>query len=57
MQGPGEALVDEVEVFKTAGSNLISNNGFESGAAGWSFFGNHSFVWHSSGYHSMDPNS
>ncbi|HTH46518.1 MAG TPA: lamin tail domain-containing protein [Candidatus Limnocylindria bacterium] len=41
-QGMGEAMVDEVEVFKTAGANLVANNGFESGATGWSFFGNHS---------------
>ncbi len=43
-EGGGQAMVDEVEVFKTGGANLVSNNGFESGAAGWSFFGNHSFT-------------
>ena len=41
MQGPGECAVDDVEVFKTAGANLISNPGFESGQTGWQFFGNH----------------
>ena len=42
IQNVGEALVDEVEVFKAGGANLIANNGFETGATGWSFFGNES---------------
>jgi hypothetical protein len=37
----GECLVDNVEVFQGAGTNLVSNPGFESGTTGWSFFGNH----------------
>ncbi len=37
----GECLVDDIEVVEGAGANLVSNPGFESGAAGWSFFGNH----------------
>lgn len=42
MQGAGEALVDDVEVFRAGGGNLLANPGFETGVAGWSFFGNHS---------------
>lgn len=42
MQGEGECLVDDVEVFKVGSTNLVRNNGFESGATSWSFFGNHS---------------
>ena len=46
MQGEGEALVDEVEVFKSGGGNLVTNGGFEAGpsgsATGWVFNGNHS---------------
>ncbi len=42
MQGAGECLIDDLEVFKPGGANLISNAGFESGATGWSLFGNHS---------------
>ncbi len=42
MQGEGEALVDEVEVFKSGGLNLISNGGFENDSAGWAFNGNQS---------------
>lgn len=42
MQGAGEALVDDVEIFRAGGANLLANPGFESGSAGWSFFGNHS---------------
>lgn len=44
MQGMGEAMVDDVEVFKSGGANLIANGGFESGTTGWSFFGNHSLT-------------
>lgn len=39
--GPGEALVDEVEVLPDGGPNALSNGGFESGASGWFFQGNH----------------
>ena len=46
MLGAGECLIDDVEVFKPGSTNLVSNNGFETGtlpgATGWSFFGNHS---------------
>lgn len=37
----GECLVDDIEILD-AGANRLSNGGFESGATGWSFFGNHS---------------
>lgn len=37
----GECLVDDVEVVKGGGVNLVNNPGFESGSTGWSFFGNH----------------
>ncbi len=38
--GPGEALVDGVEVAPEGGSNTLSNGGFESGTTGWFFQGN-----------------
>lgn len=38
----GECLVDDIEVVRGTGANLVSNGGFESGATGWTFFGNHS---------------
>jgi hypothetical protein len=39
--GPGECLVDNVEVFATGGANLIPNPDFESGITGWVAQGNH----------------
>ncbi len=42
MQGPGECLVDDVQVYKTGSTNLVTNGGFESGTTGWSFLGNQS---------------
>jgi hypothetical protein len=40
--GAGECLVDDVEVVETAAAgNLVSNPGFEAGATGWTFQGNH----------------
>jgi hypothetical protein len=41
---PGEALVDDVELARESapGVNLLANAGFESGAVGWLFKGNHS---------------
>ncbi|MBN2507855.1 MAG: lamin tail domain-containing protein [Verrucomicrobia bacterium] len=35
LQGPGECLVDNVEVLTVSGANLIPNSTFESGATGW----------------------
>ena len=35
LQGPGECLIDNVEVLHPAGANLIANSTFESGATGW----------------------
>lgn len=37
----GECLVDDIELVEGAGANLVSNGGFESGATGWQFDGNH----------------
>ena len=39
--GPGEALVDNVEVIPAGGVNVIANGTFESGTTGWVFQGNH----------------
>lgn len=41
MQGPGECLVDNVEVVPSTGGNRITNPGFESGLTGWVIQGNH----------------
>lgn len=35
LQGAGECLIDDVEVRGTAGTNVIANSTFESGAGGW----------------------
>ena len=42
MQGAGECLVDDLEIYKPGSTNLLSNPGFENGVTGWSLFGNHS---------------
>lgn len=42
LQGAGECLVDDVELFRVGAGNLIGNNGFESGPSGWSFYGSQS---------------
>jgi len=39
--GPGECLVDDVEVFVPNGPNLLTNPGFESSLAPWVSQGNH----------------
>jgi len=39
--GAGECLVDNVEVFRPSGANLIANPGFENGLSGWAVQGNH----------------
>jgi len=41
LQGPGECLVDDVEVRSNGGANRVTNPGFESGATGWAFQGTH----------------
>ncbi len=43
LQGAGEALIDSIELIAPTlgGTNLIGNGGFESGAGGWVFQGNH----------------
>ena len=35
LMGPGECLVDNVQVLLPSGSNLVTNPGFESNATGW----------------------
>ncbi len=35
LQGPGECLIDDVEVLTLAGVNLVANSTFEGGATGW----------------------
>jgi hypothetical protein len=39
--GPGECLVDNVEVIPQGGGNVVANGTFESGAGGWFFQGTH----------------
>ena len=41
LQGPGECLVDNVEVIPAGGANRVANSTFESGTAGWIFHGSH----------------
>ncbi|MCC6231712.1 MAG: lamin tail domain-containing protein, partial [Verrucomicrobiales bacterium] len=40
-QGPGEYLIDDVEVLGADGSARLVNGGFESGLTGWTAQGNH----------------
>ena len=48
--GPGEALLDNVEVIPQGGANRVANSTFEAGAAGWVFQGNHNqTAWDSGG--------
>jgi len=35
LQGPGECLIDDVEVRTMAGVNVVANSTFEGGATGW----------------------
>src|SRR5262249_21760497 len=39
--GPGECLVDNVEVFVAGGQNLLPNPTFDTGLTGWAAQGNH----------------
>ena len=39
--GAGECLLDNVEVFKPGGPNLVANSTFQAGLAGWTGQGNH----------------
>ena len=41
LEGTGEALIDNVEVFKPGQSNLVANSTFESGTGGWVIQGTH----------------
>ena len=40
MLGPGECLVDDVEVIPQGGANAIANPSFDSGLSGWTIQGN-----------------
>ncbi|MBL9139337.1 MAG: lamin tail domain-containing protein, partial [Verrucomicrobiales bacterium] len=40
-QGPGEYLIDDVEVLGADGSPRLTNGGFSSGTTGWTAQGNH----------------
>lgn len=39
--GPGEVLIDNVELVQGAGANIVTNPGFESGSTGWAADGTH----------------
>ncbi|MEY2410059.1 MAG: hypothetical protein QOF48_2729 [Verrucomicrobiota bacterium] len=54
LMGAGEALIDNVEVIPSGGTNVIGNGTFESGTDGWIFQGNHNETgWESGdGYNS-----
>ncbi len=41
LTGPGECLIDDVEVKAVGGNNVVSNGGFENGTTGWIFEGDH----------------
>ncbi|HUF61087.1 MAG TPA: lamin tail domain-containing protein, partial [Verrucomicrobiales bacterium] len=50
LMGPGEALVDDVEVLNEAGENLLVNGTFDQGTTGWFFQGTHRLSeWRDSG--------
>ncbi|HOW68116.1 MAG TPA: lamin tail domain-containing protein, partial [Verrucomicrobiota bacterium] len=42
MQGAGECLVDDIEIFRVDSTNVLANGGFEAGPTGWTLQGNHS---------------
>jgi hypothetical protein len=42
LQGPGECLIDNVQVLTRSGSNLIANSTFEADASGWTAEGTES---------------
>ena len=39
LQGPGEALIDDIQSFVPAGPNRVTNSTFEAGISGWVFQG------------------
>lgn len=49
LMGPGECLVDDVEVIPAGGANLVPNSNFDNNAGGWFFQGNHSYTSYESG--------
>lgn len=40
-RGETECLLDDIEVFKLGGTNLLNNPGFEKGQTNWTFYGTH----------------
>ena len=44
LMGPGECLLDDIEVLRDNGVNVVSNGTFEAGLAGWTGQGNHSRI-------------
>lgn len=46
MQGPGECLVDNIEVIPSTGGNRVANPTFDVGLAGWTIQGNHRLSSH-----------
>ncbi|MDB6055526.1 MAG: CotH protein [Verrucomicrobiales bacterium] len=57
MQGAGECLVDDVEVYRIGSTNMITNGQFNSGLTGWFLQGNqdHSFLQSTGGYGDNGP--
>jgi len=57
LQGAGECLVDNVEVFRSGEGNRITNPNFDSGSSGWYFQGtqSHSTIDTSGGYGGGGP--
>src|SRR6185369_5845644 len=49
IEGPGECLVDDVEVRNNGGANVLTNPGFESGPTNWAFAGTHAKTFAQSG--------
>ena len=44
LMGPGECLLDDLEVLRDNGLNVVSNGTFEAGVGGWTGQGNHSRI-------------
>ena len=57
LQGPGECLLDNVEVIPSGSTNLIANGAFETDASGWTFQGNHNQTSWQSGEGYLSVNS
>lgn len=46
VQGPGESLIDDVEVVPATGGNRVANPGFDAGTANWILQGDHIRSFH-----------